>query len=307
MKRLKASQVPFDDAVPNKVIQHVLRRLDYTNFERLHPKSDNITAHIPVIMVPSTIEIKHLKAVKSDDAGVYSCIWDERVLSAFPHLKYDEIIVDKLDVLRRFFLKTWIRRVWKSFMMYLVQEYGKDWALHNTKCRDKSELRKDISQFVDCAFRARGATWLEWVEGSTLFFWRWAKDFRKMARDGIHYWFKGRKPRIKKPQAYEKDDSVRSKVTDKLTTVRKKGYIKPGYVTSLIKYFAAPKGDDDVRMVYDGTSSRFNDHVWAPSFSLPTIDSMLRSVDHNTWLGDLDAGEQFLNFVRKLRSIVVLI
>ena len=49
-------------------------------------------------------------------------------------------------------------------------------------------------------------------------------------------------------------------------------------------------------MVYDGTSSGFNNWVWAPSFSLPTIESMLRSVDHQTWLGDLDVGEQFLNF-----------
>ena len=49
-------------------------------------------------------------------------------------------------------------------------------------------------------------------------------------------------------------------------------------------------------MVYDGMSSGFNDLVWAPSFGLPTIDSMLRSVDNDTWLGDLDVGEQCLNF-----------
>ena len=83
---------------------------------------------------------------------------------------------------------------------------------------------------------------------------------------------------------------------NKLDSVRKKGYMKPGFVKTLIRYFSVPKGESDVRMVYDGTSSGFNDWVWAPSFSLTTIESMLRLVDHQTWLRDLDVREQFLNF-----------
>ena len=69
-----------------------------------------------------------------------------------------------------------------------------------------------------------------------------------------------------------------------------------GFIKSLIRFFVVPKGDSDVRVVYDGTSSGFNHWVWAPSFGLPTIESMLRLVDHQTWLGDLDIGEMFLNF-----------
>ena len=83
---------------------------------------------------------------------------------------------------------------------------------------------------------------------------------------------------------------------EKSNKVRDRQYIAPGLVQSLIRYFAVPKGESDIRMVYDGTSSGFNDWVWAPSLGLPTIESMLRSVDSHYWLGDVDIGEQFLNF-----------
>jgi len=61
--------------------------------------------------------------------------------------------------------------------------------------------------------------------------------------------------------------------------------------------FDVPKGDDDIRMVYDGTKSGLNACLWAPWFPLPTVDSLLRSVCASTWLGDNNIGEQFHNFV----------
>ena len=51
---------------------------------------------------------------------------------------------------------------------------------------------------------------------------------------------------------------------EKVESVRNKLYIKNGHVSSLIKYFPVPKGDSDVRMVYDGTASGFNSMVWVP-------------------------------------------
>ena len=65
---------------------------------------------------------------------------------------------------------------------------------------------------------------------------------------------------------------------------------------SLIKYFAVHKGLDDVRIVYDGTASGLNDAVWAPSFWLPTIDSLVRALDADSWMSDRDIGDMFLNF-----------
>jgi hypothetical protein len=66
---------------------------------------------------------------------------------------------------------------------------------------------------------------------------------------------------------------------------------------SLISFFAVPKGTDDVRMVYDGTKSGLNTAIWVPRFPLPTVNTMLRAVGENTFMGDMDIGEMFLNFV----------
>ncbi|KAL7579611.1 hypothetical protein ACA910_007976 [Epithemia clementina (nom. ined.)] len=48
-------------------------------------------------------------------------------------------------------------------------------------------------------------------------------------------------------------------------------------------------------MVYDGTKSGLNAALHAPWFSLSTVDTMLRSVDVETWSADNDFGEMFLN------------
>jgi hypothetical protein len=58
-----------------------------------------------------------------------------------------------------------------------------------------------------------------------------------------------------------------------------------------------PKGDDNVRMVYNGTVSGLNDSIWVPSFLLPTIETHLRAVDEGTHMADVDVGECFLNFI----------
>ena len=53
---------------------------------------------------------------------------------------------------------------------------------------------------------------------------------------------------------------------------------------SLIKFFAVPKGvvDGEVqdwRIVYHAGAHGLNDCVWAPLFWLPSMDSMLRTLD----------------------------
>ena len=194
--KLKISQALFIHGVPNKIIHHVLRRLGFTDIKRINISNNNVVSPLPIITLAPTIESKHLNAVKADDAYVDTYIWDERVIAYFSHIKYEDEVVNKLNVLRRFFQRLWIRKVWRSFMIYLSREYGIDWISAANKYDGKSELYKDINRFADCAYRASGSTWFEWKMGSTLFFWRWPREFRKMARDGIPYWFKGNKLRF---------------------------------------------------------------------------------------------------------------
>jgi hypothetical protein len=58
-----------------------------------------------------------------------------------------------------------------------------------------------------------------------------------------------------------------------------------------------PKGDDDIRLVYDGFVSRLNLSIWVPRFFLPTLQTHLRAVDKDTYMANVDIGKMFLNFI----------
>jgi hypothetical protein len=49
-------------------------------------------------------------------------------------------------------------------------------------------------------------------------------------------------------------------------------------------------------MVYDSTKSGLNAAIWAPTFSLPSVESLADILELSSWMSDLDMGEQFLNF-----------
>ena len=59
---------------------------------------------------------------------------------------------------------------------------------------------------------------------------------------------------------------------------------------------AVPKGETDVRIVYDASQFGLNRCLWAPSFYLPSVEAHIRSTVETSLMGDLDLGEMFLNF-----------
>ena len=106
-----------------------------------------------------------------------------------------------------------------------------------------------------------------------------------------------RNTEVQKAPTPAPDEDTRRLAVQKLNKVRERRYIAPGKVTSLTDFFYVPKGDDDIRMVYNGTSSGLNDALWVPSFPLPTVESHLRAVFPHSWMGDTDLGDCFLNFI----------
>jgi hypothetical protein len=126
-----------------------------------------------------------------------------------------------------------------------------------------------------------GADWWDWSLGSRFFFWRWPKVHRKAARDGYPPYIQSALPAYMRPQPYEKDAAVRQKVTEKLLTVRQKHYITKGTVKSLTSIFSVPKGEKDVRMVYDASKSSLNKSLWAPNFGLLTVETLVRGLDES--------------------------
>ena len=167
--------------------------------------------------------------------------------------------------------------------------------LNEGNTEEREDRRKSLEGGVDCLNRVRECSVWKWNGGSRLFFWRWG-EFMKAVRDGAEIFVQGDLPRCKKRQRVPKDPDTLQKVQEKLMDVRKKGYIDKGKVSSVTSFFKVPKGDSDIRMVYNGTSSGLNDAVWAPWFSLPTVESHLRAVTNDTFMCDCDLSEMFLNF-----------
>lgn len=114
---------------------------------------------------------------------------------------------------------------------------------------------------------------------------------------GLPPMFTGAPPRWRIPQRPPPDEETRLMERKKISKVRDRGYVAPmPGIYSLLSSFSVPKGDDDIRMVYDGTKSGLNLVLFAPWFNLPTVDTMLRSMDIGYWSADNDYGEMFLNF-----------
>ena len=74
------------------------------------------------------------------------------------------------------------------------------------------------------------------------------------AQDGTQMFVKGKVPTNMKPQQAPKPEDIQNKI-NKLDKELARGYISPGLVVSLTSYFAVAKGEWDIHLVYDGTSS----------------------------------------------------
>jgi hypothetical protein len=183
----------------------------------------------------------------------------------------------------------------KSLLMYMKDKHGACWWEWNNSS-PQADLKVDIEAGAECIWRAMEATWWEWTGGSRLLFWRWPPEHREAARDGYQPYVVSPLPHYKRPQPNERDSEVKRKVALKLHGVRGRKYIDKGEVKSLTSYFCVPKGESDIRMVYDASRSGLNHSLWAPNFGLPAVDALVRGVMDHSWMGDLDIGEMFLNF-----------
>ena len=257
-----------------------------------------------------TADQANMKATKNDDALAPVAEWNKK---AAAHLKggYQAEKHDKpLDLLRGAMLRWWKRRLKRSFEVYLKRSYG-NWPLlletNRKRSREeqegrklcwgsKSELKKDLVVGKDAIDRAWKSSWWEWEAGSTLFFWRWTDEYKRTVRDGMRVFVKGTLPEYQAHQRWPKEPDKRDKLQKKVAKPVLRDYISDGYVKSLTGFFQVPKGEDDIRVVYDASKSGLNEALWAPNFFLPTVDTVLRSSGLTTFYGDIDLGEMFLNY-----------
>jgi hypothetical protein len=79
--------------------------------------------------------------------------------------------------------------------------------------------------------------------------------------------------------------------------VRLRKCILPGPVANLMEFFDVPKGDDNIWVVYNGTSSGYTEALFAPGFYLPNADAAARLLMYYSHITvDAELGEMFLNF-----------
>jgi len=117
--------------------------------------------------------------------------------------------------------------------------------------------------------RAQGVSWWKWDKGSSIFFWRWPPDYQESASVGIAPMFVGDPPANKSRQPAYDDPEIRAKVKKKLENVMDKGYIElvdNKLVEALMFMFHIPKGELDIRMVYDGSKSGLNESLYSLGF-----------------------------------------
>jgi len=167
--------------------------------------------------------------------------------------------------------------------------YGREWA-------SIKAAEKECQAGRDSLQRASLANWWEWRDGSSLFFWRWPAYARSLVLDGHKPWFSSAPPRYRVPQRSEGDEDTKQRIRAKLEVLLDRQYIVEGRVESLTSYFSVPKGDTNLRMVYDASKSGLNALLWVPSFQLPTCPTLTDLLTPNSWMGDLDLGEHFHNF-----------
>jgi len=242
-------------------------------------------------------KMKQLQAAtKADDAEIPCELWDAHLLPSLEQGARGKILAP----LRDFALRRWRQNVRVSFLQWFKRKHPTctlGTVVELSLVFRHAEAKIDWWAGRDCVRRCCHANWWEWEAGSRPLHWRWPEEYQLAIRDGLKPWFDRKPIPYTVPQLGEPDPHIRAKVKEKLGKVRRKGYLTAGHVKSLTSFFTVPKGDDDVRVVYNGTKSGLNDCLWAPWFRLPTIDQHLRAVMPGTYLSDLDIAEQFHNFI----------
>ena len=250
-------------------------RMKADDEEHLPDEMDDVDSND--LFIEERAEDRNLKATKADDAAIPYELWNDRILDNFGLTSPTDRArgIHALDWIRHGMLKFWKRRVAKDFWNW--------WSRSQGSMTDQ-EKKTTIAAGL-CALRHSAlASWWDWDEGSSPFFWRmpdpgWMVDMR----DGVKPMWIGPPPSYRKSQRPNADPAHLALEKKKIGKVRRRGYIAPtAGIRSLTSFFSVPKGPTDIRMVYDGTKSGPNDSLLAPWFGLATVDSMLRTQSTNS-------------------------
>ena len=250
------------------------------------------------------------KAVKSDDAEVPTYLWDNFITRGG---KVTTELARQLTLIRQVALQWYRRKLTRDCCLFLNGRHG-DWTHDRHERQGDHKLNLDMAAMREIVHRACYNTWFEYSAGSRLHFFRFPSKYMTMARDGVPVSFMTAGPSEIRPQL-NMAAAERAVLKKKILAMWQKRYldVPAGKLKSAISYFAVPKGEvdgvvQDWRVVFHAGANGLNDCVWAPSFWLPSVESLLRIVDESSFMEDRDVGEMFLNYelhpmVRKFAGV----
>ena len=231
------------------------------------------------------------KAVKHDKAAVPTDLWDDRIRFLLDQETLTENHRRAFNLVRQAMLSRWRRNVTRSWLAW--------WRQNNHQLKiDEPNWWKLIKQRgIEACRHACEATFWAWPAGSSVFFWRWPPKYMRDLAIGVPPCWTGMPKQQIVRQGGLGDENTIKRIAEKIDDVRAKKYVgEDGDWKATMNYFAVPKGEDDVQMVYDGTKSGLNDCLYAPWFPLPDAEVLVRTLDTGYWCVDNDYGEMFLNF-----------
>ncbi len=228
----------------------------------------------------------YAEAVKSDDASVPVHLWNEGVrIQGVSGDRRDKA----LDTLWKLSHGWFVKHLFLDCLTYLRTAHGAAWVkARHTKNGHLTEFGWDHKAIAAILWHSVHTSWFEFNAGSRLIFFCFPKQYQKMARDGVRVFFEHPGPTMWEAQPDISNPKLQEMAKEKILKVVKHWYLRMAgtQVKSYIKYFTVPKGEDDIRLVYDAMANRLNKCVWVPTFWLPTIDSLVRGVDKDSWMTD---------------------
>ena len=237
------------------------------------------------------------RAVKADDVEIPIHLWND-------HVKAPGVSKERRDKalvgLRKLRFRRFRTVLLRDCSAYLASAYGADWERKPCRKRGDERTKLDCDQgaITSMLWHSTHTNWFEFNAGSRLVHFRFPERYRKEARGKVKVYFKRHRPTTLKMQPIIEDVTICAKTKEKISKVLKQRYLLPSdsLVKLNIKYSAVPKGDNNVRMVYEATANKLNEAVWVPTLWLPTIDSLVHTVCSTSWMTDRDLGYMFLNY-----------
>ncbi|KAL7574612.1 hypothetical protein ACA910_002965 [Epithemia clementina (nom. ined.)] len=228
------------------------------------------------------------KATKRDDAEVPEHLWNYRIAYLLGTKALDPSQQKALNLLRTTMLLRWKKNVLNSWRKW--------WSTTRMTGRKSNLCELLWVRGVRACDHALQSTFWLWPKGSGVFFWQWPSEYLLDLAAGVPPFWIGKPDERITQQKNLGDQSLVEKIAEKLNDVQAKSYKGPGHCVVTMNFFAVPKGDTDICMVYDGTKSGVNKCLYAPWFPLPDGDVLVNTLDDGYWCIDNDYGKMFLSF-----------